>query len=389
MPKDFSEELESKENYRRNTKAKQKKKENIYSPKKEISSTGNLEISSNRYEREKSPKSSFWSGQEEEPRQRASTVRMRGMSHFNLKPEEKKVVMLEVESRKSNRLIYFLKWFVIGCRMFIVLSPSLTINVKFFKDNILLYHLNFFCSFCVFLKINLVLRKKRRHYFKTARYCIDYVANLGVFLCSLIYVINAFFELGPNALRHYYFWAACCFLNVVDILNHLKQFKLVSETFAIIMLALKLNYPFFYVIIIVYCIFASLGGYLFGGSISSNTPAQMEAVGQGTKEIYVYHNWNDFFNSMVFLYSINLNNNLPTYVNMSSVKDGSRLLYKMCFFFIFYLINNFILMNIFIGQIIEISLHYFKSIYQEAKGISIEKDDSKLNRSVSAIRVKV
>ena len=319
---------------------------------------------------------------------RSSSIRLRAITNTGNNTDAKKIITIEVESRSTNNWIRYLKTFVLLCRIYLLTSPSLITNLLTFKNNTLIYNFNFLCSMIIFVKINLVLRKKRRHYFRTLAHCIDYIATLGSLMSSFIYTLNEHLELGQNSFQHYYFWSFCCFCNIFNIINHLKQFRLISETFSIIMLALKLNYPFFYVMLIVYCVFATTGNYLFGGNINSNTPAEMDAAGQKIHPLLVHHNWNDFFNSMVFLYSINLNNNLPAYINMSTVQDGQRSTVKMFFFFIFYLINNFILMNIFIGQIIEISLCYFKSIYKETKEVQVMENDNP-DDSIMQYRVKV
>ena len=158
---------------------------------------------------------------------------------------------------------------------------------------------------------------------------------------------------------------------MIAIFNHLTQFKLISETTSIIVLAIKLNYPFLYVIVMNYLVCAVIGGYLFGGNISSQSPDQMAAVGQATKPEYRFHNWNDFTASLVFLYSIQLNNNIPMYVSISTVNEGPTRNFKPIFFVLFYFINNIILIRIFVGQIIEISLEYFKSIDKEDKHFKV------------------
>lgn len=298
-------------------------------------------------------------------------------------PKSKVVVNLQVESRSSGRIIYALKYFVLVCRIFVLLSPSIVTNLAEYGNNKLVYQLNLGCALIIFTKVNLVLRKKRRRYFREVGYCLDYVATTGVLLSSLTYFLNSVLGLGDNDFQHYYFWSVCCFINVIDILNHLKQFKLVSETLSILVLAVRLNYPFFYVMLILYLVFACIGEFIFGGAINSETIVKMADVGQATKPEYVYHNWNDFLSSVVYLYSINLNNNLPLYINMSTVNEGPVRSYKPIFFAVFYLLNNLILMNVFVGQIIEISLSYFKAVFMEARDVSVDRD------SHDFVRVKV
>ena len=318
---------------------------------------------------------------------RSNSLKFQSLTFSN--NEQKMLVTLEVQSRTLPLFLRMLKAFVLLCRMYLLISPSLISNLKSFEGNEFIYHVNLIFSAIIFVKINLVLKKKRRQYFRSITQCADYISCLGLVLSSLIYTLTSHFIHARNSFQHYYFWSFCCFVNIFHIIDRLKQFRLISETFSIIMLAVKLNYPFFYVMLIVYCVFASLGSYIFGGCIHSDTPAQMDAVGHSINPLLVIHNWNDFFNSMVFLYSINLNNNLPAYINMSTVQDGKRSMVKLMFFFIFYTINNFILMNIFIGQIIEISLCYFKTIYNESKDVQMKKIDNYLNDSMPEYRVKV
>ena len=287
----------------------------------------------------------------------------------------KQLIAVEVTSRKGGKLLTFLKNLVVLCRVIILVSPSMTTDFKSVNKDGLIYNLNFVCSVVVLTKILLVVRKKRRHYFRRLAPCVDFVGNIGVFLASLIYSVNEMLDFDENAFHHFYFWATCCFVNLLAICSHLSQFKLISETFSVILLAVKLNYPFLFVISVLYLEGAVVGGYLFGGQINSRTPKCMEDVGQGTKPEYIYQNWNDFLNSLVYLWGINLNNNMTMYVSISTVNEGPRRNFKPIFFFIFFVLNNVILRNIFFGQIIEICLEYFKVMHQEEKRVSVVGDD--------------
>lgn len=316
---------------------------------------------------------------------RSGTMKLKGWNdnYSSLKSnntEEKKLVNVVIEARSKGKFVYYLKIFVIICRMFILVSPSISTNLK--KEdpekNKLIYELNFIASIVVLIKILLVLRQKRRHYFRRLSPCIDFLGNCGVFMASLIYFLCSSLKLAPNSglEEQYYFWAACCFCNVIAIFNHISQFKLVSEILSVIGLAIKINYPFLYVIVMNYFIFGVVGGYIFGGNINSSTPKNMDNVGQETKPEYVYQNWNDYLNSLVYLYGINLNNNMTMYISFSTVNEGPYRNYKPIFFFLFYLFNNMILRSIFIGQIIEISLHFFKTIAEEENHVKIVSEDN-------------
>jgi hypothetical protein len=157
----------------------------------------------------------------------------------------------------------------------------------------------------------------------------------------------------------------------------MTQLKLVSEIFGVIVLAIKINYPFLYVWVMNYLIFATIGGYLFGGNINSLTSKMMENVGQATKPDYIYQNWNDFLNSLVYLWGVNLSNNMNMYVSISVVNEGPTRNFKPIFFFVFYVMNNILLRSILIGQIIEISLAYFKVMNKELQRVEIMDDDTK------------
>ena len=267
-----------------------------------------------------------------------------------------------------------MKKLVIICRVYILVSPSLTTDFELPASNKAIYDLNFVCSSIVLVKICLVLRKKRRHYFRNLAPCLDFIANCGVFLSSLLYMVNSILELDSNDLEHYYFWALCCLVNVIAVFNHLTQLKIVAETLSVIMLAVKLNYPFLFVILVLYLQCAIVGGWLFGGIVNSKSLELLKEVGQETKPEYIYQNWNDFFNSLVYLWGLNLTNNINVYINMSCINEEKDRGFKPAFFFFFYILNNMVIRNIFFGQVIEISMEYFKTLYLEEKRIKQIED---------------
>ena len=289
-------------------------------------------------------------------------------------PTQVHVLTVVENSDKKSWVVRLLKKLVIVCRVYILISPSLTTDFELPASNKTIYDLNLICSSIVLAKICLVLRKKRRQYFRNLAPCLDFVANCGVFLSSLLYMANSILELDSNDLEHYYFWALCCLVNVIAVFNHLTQFKIVSETLSVIILAVKLNYPFLFVILVLYLQCAVVGGWLFGGIVNSKSIELLKKVGQETKPEYIYQNWNDFFNSLVYLWGINLNNNINVYINISCAEEGRDRDFKPLFFFAFYVLNNVILRNIFFGQVIEISMEYFKTLYLEEKRIKQIED---------------
>lgn len=191
-------------------------------------------------------------------------------------------------------------------------------------------------------------------------------------------------------------WTICCFVSILAIFNHLNQFKVVSEIFSIIVVSFKTVYPFLFVILMNYWVFATIGMFIFGGNINSETIQRMQSLDIDPGEGYENFNWNDLANSFVMLYSISLNNNLLTYINMSIVGDGPIRNYKGLFFLSFYLANNLILQNIFIGQVIEIGITYLRVTNQEFKNVRITgshrmtvDDDTDINETGHMVRIKV
>src|SRR3990167_9415160 len=85
------------------------------------------------------------------------------------------------------------------------------------------------------------------------------------------------------------------------------------------------------------------------------------ATGSTIFRRYQHLNWNDFYNSITFLYSVQMFNQMPTLINIAAcARDPVHRDYSGTFYFIFVLSNNTILFNIFIGNIITICLEYFE-----------------------------
>ena len=290
--------------------------------------------------------------------------------------DRKQLIAFEIIDRKKGKLKVMIQNIVMMCRIIIFLSPSLDTNFKKQNENGWIYYTCFVCNTIVLLKIMVIVRQKKRHYFRKFLPSIDLIAILGSFLGSLVFILNLLLDIDSNNFDHYYFWAICCMMNVLAIFNRLQKFKLIAETFSIIMLAVKMNYPFITFIVVFYMQSAIVGCYMFGGHIHSLTPDSMSMVGQSIKREFVYQNWNDLFNSIVFLWGLNLGNNSILLVDMSVVAEGPARSHSSLFFFFFYLFNHILIRNILIGQIIEISLEYFKVANQEDKRASVVADDS-------------
>lgn len=304
----------------------------------------------------------------------------------SFRDSSKRKVNIVVHSRFLGRWKYWFKQLIFFCRLVVVISPSLTIaELQTSAHNSLIFDINLGCVLLILIRILWAVKKKKRHYFDRVAPCIDLLANVSVFFSALICVINTHFLLCSPRNSQYYFWAICCFFNILAIMNHLGQFKVVAETLGAVGLAFRLNGSFLYVVVLVYLISAKVGLYLFGGRINSKSPERMSKVGQPIQEIEVYQNWNDFLNSLVYLWGINLNNNLPMYISISSIDSDPTRDYTPLFFFFFYMINNVILRNIFIGQIIDTALQYFKQIDKEERMIKQINDDT----DVSVVDVKI
>lgn len=157
-------------------------------------------------------------------------------------------------------------------------------------------------------------------------------------------------------------WAFFCLLKLVSIINQMQRFKMIKQIVLIIAHAIKTVYPFIFVILMNYAVFVFAGQTLFGGKINSSTPENyLIATGSTIFRRYQHLNWNDFYNSITFLYSVQMFNQMPTLINIAAcARDPVHRDYSGTFYFIFVLSNNTILFNIFIGNIITICLEYFE-----------------------------
>ena len=134
----------------------------------------------------------------------------------------------------------------------------------------------------------------------------------------------------------FYIWSVSCLVGVVDIVHQLKRISILSKLVQIIFYALKVTYPFLFVILISFLIFAMIGMSIFGGSINSRTPAlYLKYVGGELNDNYEYLNWNDLVNSLVFVYSIVINNSIPTLLNMCIVDRGYATDFRGLYFLAF------------------------------------------------------
>ena len=92
---------------------------------------------------------------------------------------------------------------------------------------------------------------------------------------------------------------------------------------------------------------------MYGGNISSLTPAQYKSeTGKILPENYQELNFNDFPNSIVFLWNIFLNNNWIELAYMPLVESKNPFLRKWGkYYFVFFsLFNTFFVLNMIIGK---------------------------------------
>ena len=122
---------------------------------------------------------------------------------------------------------------------------------------------------------------------------------------------------------------------------------------------------------------------VFGGSVNSGTPAQYKKmVGGDLNDNYEFLNWNDLINSFTFVYSIVINNSIPTLLNMCLVESEMNADYRGIYFIAFQLLVNMTLFNIFIGMVIGISLEYFKTELEKNAKRRLDGTESVLDQSV-------
>lgn len=161
---------------------------------------------------------------------------------------------------------------------------------------------------------------------------------------------------------YFYLWLLFCTLFLFNLILNLKRMDLFKNIIPILIQAAKNMYPFMFVVVMSYIIFAFVGASLFGGMINSSTPEIFkQATGSQLNRRYHHLNWNDMFNSFAFLYTIQVGNQIPILVNLSSCGRNPEVRdYSGLFFIAFIVLNEMILFNLFIGNLIAISLHYFE-----------------------------
>jgi hypothetical protein len=118
--------------------------------------------------------------------------------------------------------------------------------------------------------------------------------------------------------------------------------------------------PFIFTLLIAYYILAVIGESIFGGKVSSDTlRLYAETIGPDLKPDYVKMNWNDHTNSLIFLYSMALDNKFLDLMNMTLVSCGTVRDWRAGFFVLVFVLTKMLLLNIFQGFFIAIFLQFY------------------------------
>ena len=182
-------------------------------------------------------------------------------------------------------------------------------------------------------------------------------------LLFLFYILSTGLEENH---RIYYGWAISCILYLAPLMKDLKKNFVVGKILDSTFFSLTRVFPFLVVISLNYMIFAIIGTYFLGGRINSDTPYRyLDVTGADLNANYQNLTWNDLPDSLVFLYCINLNNQMVTLMNMCSFYENSEEKdYAGLLFLAFVIMNNIILFNIFVGLVVGIGMEYSKEIFE-------------------------
>lgn len=124
----------------------------------------------------------------------------------------------------------------------------------------------------------------------------------------------------PPLMEVYYCWALFSLSVIFLLYKDLDAGSRVGLIVDCVFYAVFKVSSFLIVIFTNYLIFAEIGTLMFGGNISVATIDRYNArTNSSINPDYVHLNWNDFGNSMVSLFAINLNNNMITLINWSSI----------------------------------------------------------------------
>jgi hypothetical protein len=265
----------------------------------------------------------------------------------------------DMRGKSNPRWVPYYRGTMFAMRVVIIVSPVVAADSSVGFDWILLG--NMFAGWVLLAKCLFVFKRRGIRYFGRIETCIEFFVCVGLLMCNNMALLGEHGEYFSND-QLGLLWSLLCLLEVVCFVDHLRSYSLVSKMVLIIFHALNTVSPFLYVLAMTYCLFAFVGMALFGGRITSTLQEDWRAyAGADLNRRFQYLNWNDFLSSLVYLWSINMNNQLPTLVNICAfARDPLQRDYSPLFFAVFFFLNNYILFNLFYGQIIAISINYFK-----------------------------
>lgn len=189
---------------------------------------------------------------------------------------------------------------------------------------------------------------------------IQYIVLVTLVLSNTGLLINFLF-VSEISKPLFYIWAVANLFLIYPFFVYIKTLSKIAKVLDIMIYAMKTTLPFLYLIVVSYSIFTLIGVNIFGGDMGSRTPdLYLQATGGALNANYEKMNFNDFLNSMCFCWTLNLTAMIPILVNMSTLmeieSEGKTQVVarnsRGWFFIIFFIYNNSILFNIFIGQLI-------------------------------------
>lgn len=160
------------------------------------------------------------------------------------------------------------------------------------------------------------------------------------------------------------------------LIIYLTTFKQIGLTFEVFFQLIPFLKSFLGMLLIIFFIFATIGGNLFGGRISNKTPSlYKEKTNMDLPTNYFYINFNDLPSSILALYVNVINNNWIYFTNMFILDEEDKRTHLRWYFVIFQLITNLFVMTILIGFIIDNILKQFEKMIEEEKKKHKEEDE--------------
>lgn len=237
------------------------------------------------------------------------------------------------------------------------------------EDDWLVYGTNMFAALTILVKDCLMLWNIGKAYLESTSAVIEMIAVTVLIAIDIDTIVQ-------HDNRLFILWSTLCVIFTINLIIYLKKTKIFHNNIQILILAIKNMYPFLFVVIMSYVLFAFVGIALFGGKIHSGTPeVYLKATGSQLNRMYQHLNWNDMGNAIAFLYTVQIGNQIPILVNLSACgRHENYRDYSGLFFFAFIVINEMILFNLFIGNLIAISLNFLQ-LEKVAKELKEDKTE--------------